>query len=565
MLGILGGVIHYYSVIYSEPTILPAYGTIYVEEVYPSNYTLVVVNKYGYAVKALFSARIASITPRPSGYVPPVTTFWYTIRPGKNAVDLLSEAKKMLPSASSIVIDLDNSYFIIGSLKYPIKKGAGLFKPYDQTSVEYKTYSWSGIGVADISPPHIYGSLYFTDKKVGVTTTSNVNFGYYRSIYSYEEVTHLVRYEHGTRCHCWTEGYCVSVWKIDPITNQTYCGTTCPGYVTCGSESYEYRDYRTFGCAYDGGSYLYWVTESSSLSSTLNTIALYGASYFTKDFAVDYVVNTGGGTSYRTSDFPYIKPNQNECYYTYVEIIYTTDLRQESFNDCNECPHVSCFTIYYTDCTEKSNRIDIPNIWACDSKLCAGLDRYLYARITNIYSNVTSLLTSGDKILLRFNITYTLDYYFAKSDPELADSYVRIDMSNLLSLTFPKVSGYLSVKYTNDIRGVSVSITPYMKDLKTMVRTASGYSSSFVLSTTISGSTATATLTPVGYVAVSGSNLESAKTFKYETGNLYASLSFRTLPHIPVPMRNSDTVYIIITFELELVPRLTVDLTEVSG
>jgi len=555
ILSILGSIVQYYSQISLEPAILPAYGSIYVEDVDPKSLNITIVNKYGYAVNALFSIRIVSNDPS----IPPLVSFWRTILPGINYLNLNTTIRDMVgqPNNAKISIDLSNSYFIIGGLKYPIAKGAGLLKPFTPGSQTSKTFTASGIGRLDIFPPYIYATLYFTDKNIGISNTLSADFGYYRSIYNYTQVSVERRYEHGTVCDCYYTEY-----KHNILYNSS-CITTSSYYPWCQIANHTRRYYKSYDCAYDGGSTLYSVSISSSISTTLQTIALYGATYFSKYFSKDSKVVSGGSTGYVTNYFPYIKPNQNECYYTYEDVTYTAYTISESTQICNECPTVSCYPISYVSCYQYPITRSTPNLWACGDRRCAGLDRYLYVRISNMYSNVTSLLTAGNKILLRFNLTYTFDYFFIQSDPELADSYIRISLNNKLGLSFPKIAGYLGIRYTDDaINSASVSLNARIWNFQAIVKTASGYSSTASLSTSVSTSSSSLTLKPIGYVAVTGTNIESAKTYRFETpSNMYVSLEFGSPSRITIPIGSSDTVYLTITFDLEITPSLTITVT----
>jgi len=567
MLTILGGIISYYSAIYTEPVLLPAYGSVYVKDVDPVNGTVVIVNKYGYSVKALFSVRVTKITPNPNFYVPPMVSFWRTILPGWNEINLSAETRLAtgLTESYNVTIDVSSSYFIIGSLRYPIVKGAGLFNPFNQASSTYKRYSAQGTGILNIPASGIYATLYFTDKRIDVSNYLETRFSYYRSIFGYDDnVVKLVQYEHGIRCRCYPWWCWVSSLKYDPVTNTTYCETHSIRLNNCGTGDYTQFHYNRYACAYDGGLHLYGVSVSSSLYTTLNTIALYGLTYFTKGFSVDYVEKSGGGTSYQTESFPYIKPNQNECKYDYVDMEYSANLIPGSCTECLNCGEI-CYEVSFNSCVESVNVSVTRDQWACGDKMCAGADYFFYVRIRNMYNNITSQLSTGGSIRLSLNLTHTLDYYFAKTDPELADSYVRLVLANPLTLTLPKVAGYLSVKYTDEDPSVSVAINLNVKGVYAMLRTESGYTAMVPIYVSPGYTVIDAILTPVGYVSVSGRGLESAKTYRYETpGSISLSVDMRS-HDILIPISGRDTIYVTIILELEIIPSVNIGVSEVSG
>jgi len=556
ILGILGGIVQYYSNISMEPALLPAYGTIYVEQVDPNNLTVTVVNSYGHPVRALFSIRVVSSDKN----VFPIVSFWYTILPGRNEIRLIDEVRRLLPVNASVNVDLSSSYFIIGGLRYPIAKGAGALKPYTSSSRTTKTYNKSGIGLLEVHPPYIYASLYFEGNKIDITNTLKTDFGYYRSVVDdFELVNVTVRREYGNVCSSDIKWYIRNVIITDPVTDGIYCGSVYEYYYDDKSVYYDRYYNSNFGCASiaPNGMYLSWLQVSSYISSSLRTAALYGATYFTKEFSADRVAVSGGGTGYVTKNYPYIKPDQ-ECRYTYVEVMYSTSMSQEPFTVCNECPTFSCYTLVRNVCQQSSYTYIVPNQWACGSKKCAGTKNYLYARIRDMQMNVTVPLNTGGRILLRFNLTYILEYYFAELDPHISYSNMYVDLTNNIGLIFPSIAGYLNIRYGDDtITSIVVGLNAYVRNLTVRVTTASGFSTTATLFYSVTGGSSYASAVPVGFVAILGSNMESAKTYKFEAPNMYVGLNLRTVSYISVPLKAYDTIYVTIQFDLEIEPYLS--------
>jgi hypothetical protein len=611
MLVILGGVVYYYGSIYKEPAILPAYGTVYVKSVDPTNYEAEIVNRFGHPVKTLFSVYVSSMTLPQYGSVSSgrYVSFWVTLRPGINRVNLLSEAQEALGASesTSLTIDLSKSYFVIGNVKYPITVGAGVPKPVSMSgSAGTQSFKASGIGVKTLSGNSRYVSMYFDSDTMTISHTVKSQMGYRRSISSYKEVTVTTRYDYGYRCGSYTNTVSGKVQKEGSYTDW-WCYYSCfypcyyscynstdfwdcywdchyscldkctTTYYYCGSATcshttaYKYYYTKTytakFACASDGISSIYKISEMTvSHSTQFKTLALRGLSYFTiSSLGRDTLEKTSGGTSYQTGDWPYTLP-QSACDYRYREIYWKASLTSYTWYACDYDCGVKT---YYYECSEWSTTVrdEIRNACSPLGKKCASLDRYLYGRIEYTIMNVTSDLTSGDSITLRFNITYVLDYNMVKDDPESAENYIRVWITDTVTITLPKVTGYIGISYLDTVKDVKVSINPSISVFAASVKTASGYTSTAYLNRQATGGTYSTTITPIGYVAISSPNVESAKTYKYvTTQNPTVTVTISTPSNgILVPRKSSDTIIVTVIFVLTITPEVDVTVEVAQG
>lgn len=566
LLGILGGIVQYYSMIYYEPLNLPAYGTIYVKDVDQGTYTVKIVNTFGQSVRALFTVYVSGITPPPRTPYNPIVTFWADIRPGEIEINLLDRVRENPPAlGTSYTIDLTRSYFIVGNLKYPLVKGAGALKPPQYGSGTVMTFSANGLGTLYFGsvPYDRYGSLTFKDTRISISSSISAPVGYYRSVYDYEVKTKVRRYDYGIGCVDCSYIYSGGYW------NGTAC-VSCTERISCDStrDATNYN-YIQFECAYDGGATIYYVPLSTSFSTKLNTIALKGQTLFTmSNFAVDSVAVSGPPTSYNTSKFPYILPNQGACNYYYSEYKHVASIHSYTSIACD--PRCGGGPVTESVCYESTYFRFGEWRWGCDSKKCAGLNNYIYAKISGTNLNVTSFLTEG-VIHLRFNLTYIIDYYFVGynpyNDPELADSYVRIGLINPIALDFPGLAGYIGIRYDEELKSASVTLQPSIRLYSAYVKALNAkYTATIYPSISTSPVTLQATTTPVGYVAIStGNPYENAKTYSFETQNPSLSINIATSWNtIMVPIKGWDTIYVEIVFDLYITPTLTIQVQVTS-
>lgn len=599
MLTILGGIIQYYSTIYMEPTILPAYGTVYVFSIDDKRYVITIMNKFGYTFKALFTVYVSEVTPPPPAGLPsPYVSFWVDLYPGENEIGLEDyvKARLVLPENTTVTIDLSKSYFIIGEVKYPIKVGAGLLKPVEVKKLR-RTYVIEDLGVKPFTPYERYGSAVFDATDVKITNKVSAKMGYLRSIYGYVTTGKVVLDERGDRCRCenrtyegritekeevldeecykecYEECYLDCIIFGDPILCDSICSSRCKdactevietcAWTTCEHEDCDTYYYinsktRTFGCAYDGGfgpDYTSKATVTQKL--TFSTIALHAVNYFSLPLSRDVTTKNTSGTDYVTGTWAYILEDQSQCYYDYVERRYYADLTIQQFKACDEDCGV---TRYYRECKETVEEKVVEDLWACGDRKCAGLDRYLYMRISWVYINVTSPLTTEGKLKLIFNLTYAFEYYIAKEDPEAVGDYIYLWLRNNITLTFPEVNGYVGLAYTDTLSNVKLVLKPEIIYSKAVIKTASGQKFTVYPRYEVKDKEFDVETAPVGYVPL------TAKTYRYETKeNPAISIVIKSPKHwlgwegFLIRKQEEDKIILNIYLELEITLELVVN------
>ena len=609
LIGIVGGIIAYYSKIYHEPVNLPAYGTIYVKEVNTSTYDVTIVNTFGQTVKVLFTVYVSKIIPPPNVTYDPLVSFWVDLQPGVTTINLLSMVKVNPPvQGSSYVIDLSKSYFIIGNTKYPIAVGAGALQPVQAGSGQAAGFSATGIGTLALDKQGTrYASLVFTDTSVGMSTDVGVVVGYKRSISDFEWVTKTTMEEGGYTCTCAADyffGYAATTvtrtsstltvttittttpvtttitsptttTTVVPVTTTTWTYTTitstvvnsycafCYTYVTTyGTNYYTYSQTTTFGCAYDNVISIYYVDLWSHISTKLNIPNLKGLNNFVlSQLATSNVSASSGSTYFVSTTFPYTLP-PTACYYTYENYRYIPLQSTTSVVVCD----TSCGYTYTYVAACKDNRIlnTRTTLWACGSKNCASVDYFFSARLASATLNATSIPYSN-KIYLRVNLTYAIEYKFIKDDPERAEDFVRFMLHSPLILSFPGIEGYIGVRYDEDLKSASVTLLPTVNLVSAQVKAVNArYTASFYPKIYAYSASSQATLTPVGYIALSSlSPYENAKTYAYKVSPISVSVNIDVddWNSIVVPIytaKMSDTIYITLIFDIYITPQISV-------
>lgn len=566
---ILGGVVQYYSTIYSEPLLLPAYGTIYVYSVDEANDKVEIVNRFGYSVEALFFIAVKSAPSIPQDAdIPRSFSFRWVIRPGVSEIDIRGEV--VVRYGEGADADLSKSYFIIGNMKYPLVRGAGALKPSEQLFERSEVVSASGLGTKIFSEARGSSTIYFASNKMSIDFRSDNYLGYRRSVYNYRIVTKCTEYHEGLVCR--TE--CKPEEGQVVVCNEYGC--YCVDYTCYICDSYAVwkaycESYETFECADEGGWYsYYWTnwTSTMSISTSFDFTAgsLLGFGDFTySSLAKDTLHSSFPPTSFVCGMWPYILEDQSYCRYTYVEKKWDASVESETDYKCDSI----CGTaVNVKKCSNWISETKTKEEWACSSSKCAATSVFLCACMAGATLNTASLLTVGDKVYIRFDLTMGFSYT-RYEDPELNDNYLRLLTTTKIRISLPKLRGYVSIPYTHELKDIKVKLVPSGSHTVTVESDDYKWKGSYYLDLRFGGRTAlTTTYTPVGYVAIApGSGVESAKTFAFETSEApYLDISIGTTPEgMPVALLNRETGVILvrITVDVYITPVVEVSMSTV--
>lgn len=566
MISILGGITQHYSEIFTEPVILPAYGLIYVDSVDRENYVVSIVNRYGYTIRAVFTVYVSDIPSLPENMTIatlPYVSFWVDLYPGTNTIYLLDYVRMVLGLGVSheAVIDLEKSYFIIGEVEFPLEPGAGRIKP-PTSSMMPRTYVVRGLGVNPLSTNYQgFSSIAFDSTRAVIQHNVRAKMGYRRTIYGYNTYSLIVKLEKGQKCKCPTYWY--SGYEKREENGEEYCAYTLCSHYSCYKESIWFGQVKRFGCAYHSYTYkpIYWTKEiRKSNEFSFDTVSLLSINHFTNDvISKDTILKYFSGTTYVSKNWPYILEDQSECHYTYEEYTWHASLWWSTFLACDEECGV---TRSYRDCsdwyvleTEERDACSYPR-----PPYCAKETKYLYAKIRSVVVNITTPLTTRQKLEFRITLKYFFRYFMGKNDPNAGENDIRLYMNSVVKLSLPKMLGYIAIPYTDELGNVKATlgaeITQFQAKLKSVVggTTLSGS----LLSYTVESDSYDVTITPVGY--------GDAKTFKYETISNPAIIIKLSTPGdgIAIQRFSRDTLILTVDLVLEVTPELEVQVLGVE-
>lgn len=548
---IVASLTYYYTSLFSVPQVLPTYGSVFVETVDPSDGTAVIVNRYGYPIQALFVVKLLDIPNYPTNLSKPDSfSFWLVIRPGKNKVCLLCEARIRFGSnVSADHIDMGNSYFVIGNMKYYVREGSGVI-PQEPVSRPLKKYVVSGLGLSSFSGFRGFLTLYFNETLVAFNVFSSATLGYLRSITNYWNTTVTTERHFGTCCNSTT------VCRYGALRYCDSSGCTCLSCQKCVLHEYSVNclssSNQSFTCARDNVYTYFWTPNiESSAYVYLSSPALAGFNWFETGVPL---VSTDAQlpiTSYTSRPWPYALPTSS-CWYTYREYTHTTSTRTKYDYACDE---ICGYLFSYGGCSETVTKTLEESRWGCPSGICVGLSEYLYGRLSDGKVILTSYMNAGTRVGFKVNITLTYAYY-RTADPEASDSFVRLTQNHLVRIVLPRIVGYVSIPYTEDLVEMKITINSSVSNLQVKVKTSSGYTSSPSLYPELSSWSGTAFLVPLGYIPIHQENTEGSKTFYFYTTTQPVIEVAITSPQggITVPMQSSDAVTINIVFDLFLTP-----------
>lgn len=579
---ILGSVMYYYTAIVSEPPILPSYGSVYVRDVSRSNGTVVVVNRFGYPVKALLSIAINSDAVRMDLNITPpaILATWLDLNPGETSFNIYDIVLYQLGAVKPEYVLWDESGFTIANVFFPLERGVGAPLPTGGSGTRREnTYTLTGIGTSRYIPRYVFSTKYFDGTTMSTTLSHYLAFGYMRSICGYREPTVITTYRYGWQCVTSYSQLCgCSYWDCARWVNNTcaewVCYSDCIDYRTDYDVS-PYHDYNSYPCGLDQGVCFYRTPYLTSIvSQTVRSPALLGLMNEYTGLVNDTKRYILGQTTASTS-WEYILPSnqQEQCVYTYREIEYWTTYSTGRVC-CSTCSdNTICATAYY--CTQHSAVRYTEQRHACQYALggnwwCAGLATFLVGELTSGVATVW-VRQSQDSVVITMNLTASYRYtrYY---DPEYSDNVVRFVPIYLLEVVLPHIRGYISIPYSEELVGVRASVSATVLSSRAVVSTGSGYRNSFpsILATAI-GWEGDVTTAPVGYVTVAREGIESSKTFYFSTVSqptVYIKVYQEQEPYVTVPACNlpcnsfgcscSDTVRVSVEVTVRLTPGTTI-------
>ena len=546
LVAVLGGIVGFYSNLLYEPPVLPPYGTVYVHEVDKSANRIVIDNSFGHPVEAYFYVKLKN----PPANVRPFVTFYLTIAPGRNVINLLSYVAQEV-SYSGMQIDYENSWFAIGGVKYSLVEGAGVAKPPQFRTAEQETFVKRGFGWSFFFGRYDSGaSIIPSSTKAYYKETADIRIGYYRSVSNIYKVSRISINRAGSCCgYSYGRAACYDYEDIDDDGEPEACRFShweyySRDYIRSCSDSYV-----SFTCGKRIPT-LYDASFQTKLEYDFETVSFKTAYYYEKSYVKDPLEpkTTFGGT--KTPLFPYEKPDG--CSYTYryyscsAHIRYSTDScgtgpcrRYITERDC----YGSCRFVY-------SHKV--PN--GCAPDMCIKYGYFYTASIPKIWNEHVIDLTKKEVYMnLKFN--YKIQYEI-NNDPNLADSVIRIFYDHKVEITLPPLEVYFSVPYTNFPEKATLTITPKIISQKVTLKSKS-FTRTFPLNYVADGCSVSLKFTPEGYLAIYESNVESAKTFK-ATASGCKIILYNTNDFITNPLRSSDELLLTIELTVVLNPELEV-------
>lgn len=465
---ILSGVLYFYASITNEPAVLPTYGSVYVSEANQTTGEVVVVNRFGYPVMALISVELNTTAVARDFNATPANalTQWVVLGPGETRINVYDIVRQALGVSRREYVVWSRSGVLVGNMFFVFKRGVGapIQVPDAPRGSKSRVYLLQGLGTSSTGNGTVFSTLAFTQSSMSVEFEHGPGVGYYRTICGYRPVTATIVYAYGQACkyerctcRCCANVTCVAYNEKGECISTT-CINNAPLDYRCDYVTSPQSVYNTYECGLDGYLCLYLHGLRSSLAVPVKSQVLRGAMQDPTGWAGD-VVSASLPTVINSTVWEYILPRESMCDYNYTEYEYTASISTTT-ECCRMCDSSLC-CVTRSVCTEDVRLVRRETRNACTYYLgspwkCASRRTFLRAQAGNATLRVEVRQISRG-VMLVFNVTEVISYtrWF---DPELGDSSIRFVPFYRFRLNLPRITGFVSIPYTENIESAAVGV-----------------------------------------------------------------------------------------------------------